>query len=348
MKKLIFGALIASCMTAPQAAQQLPQDHFKVIGLTSTIPAAIYDEKPFWNKTLPEDSDGRLTADLTPIEQLGLDDKSMLRLLKMGVMDFAGIDITRMAGDDPRFEACDLAGILPEVNKARKACSAYKEVLSEKLDKNWNAKLLAIGASTPQVIWCRQNITSLRQLKGKKVRVFNQTLRDFITGLGATSVSIAFSEVVPALNNGVVDCAVTGSLSGNTAGFPEVTKSVFMLPLGWSFNAVVANKTRWNSLPKQTREFLVKEFATYEDKMWGTLHKGKDQAALCNSGKDGCTLGKPVHMIVNEPTDEDLHLAREIVANHVLPGWAKRCGAQCVRKWNDTMGKVIDLSINPD
>ena len=36
---------------------------------------------------------------------MGIDDKTMLRLLKLGVMDFAAMDISKMAGDDPRFEA---------------------------------------------------------------------------------------------------------------------------------------------------------------------------------------------------------------------------------------------------
>lgn len=344
----VFSLAVAAVTlcSATAMAQELKQDHFKVIGITSTIPAAIYDEKPFWTKTLPEASKGKLTADLTPIEQMGLDDQSMLRMMKLGVMDFAGMDITRMGGDDPRFEACDLAGVLPDVKQARAACSAYREVLNGRMEANWNTKLLAIGASTPQVIWCRDEIKSLADLKGKKIRVFNNTLRDFITGLGATSVSIAFSEVVPALSNGVVDCAVTGSLSGNTAGWPEVTKSVFMLPVGWSFNVVAVNKKRWDNLPAETREFLTKQFAAYEDKMWDTLAQGMEQAALCNTGKDGCKLGKPAHVTLVTPSDADLQRAKEIVTTNVLPGWAKRCGTACVADWNAKIGAVAGLKMN--
>lgn len=346
MKKYMLGALMAAALATPAAAQQLEKDHFKVVGIASTIPVAIYDEKPFWTETLPKESGGQLTADLTPIEQMGLDDQSMLRLMKMGVMDFAGIDITKLAGDDPRFEACDLAGTLPDVDEARQACSAYKDVLRERMVKNWGTELLAIGASTPQVVWCRDNVASLADLQGKKVRVFNNTLRDFISGVGATSVSISFSEVVPALNNGVVDCAVTGTLSGNTAGWPEVTESVFMLPLGWSFNAVAVNKKRWDGLPEETREFLKAQFAAYEDKMWATLHRSIEQAALCNSAAEGCEMGKPEKVELNMPSEADLARAREIVASHVLPGWAKRCGEDCVTEWNERIGKVTGQSID--
>src|SRR5207244_1663246 len=129
------------------------------------------------------------------------------------------MDISKMAGDDPRFEGCDLAGITLDADKARVACEAYRAVIDRQMQKNWNARLLAFGGNPPQVFWCRSVLGGLNDLKGKKVRVFNNTMRDFLSGVGATAVSMAFAEVVPALNNGVVDCGVTGSLSGNTAGW---------------------------------------------------------------------------------------------------------------------------------
>ena len=64
---------------------------------------------------------GAITVDVTPLDQMGIDDKTMLRLLKLGVMDFAGMDISKMAGDDPRFEGCDLAGLTLDPDKARAA-----------------------------------------------------------------------------------------------------------------------------------------------------------------------------------------------------------------------------------
>ena len=87
------------------------ENQFKVIGLNGPTPASIHDEVPFWRKTITEASKGAITADITPLDQMGIDDKTMLRLLKLGVMDFAAMDISKMAGDDPRFEGCDLAGL---------------------------------------------------------------------------------------------------------------------------------------------------------------------------------------------------------------------------------------------
>ena len=106
------------------AAQDLPKSQFKVIGLNSPTPVSIHDELPFWRKTIPEASKGAIHVDITPLDQMGIDDKTMLRLLKLGVMDFAAMDISKMAGDDPRFEACDLAGLTLDPDKARAACAA--------------------------------------------------------------------------------------------------------------------------------------------------------------------------------------------------------------------------------
>src|ERR687886_34990 len=214
-RTFLIGLIVAGAVIGGAAAQDLPKNQFKVIGLNSPTPVSIHDELPFWRKTLPEASKGAITADATPLDQMGIDDKTMLRLLKLGVMDFAAMDISKMAGDDPRFEACDLAGLTLDPDSARKACNAYREVIDRQMQKNWNAKLLAFGGNTPQVFWCRDVVTGLDSFKGKKIRVFNNTMRDFLSGLGATAVRMAVAEVGPALNNGVVDCGVTGSLSGN-------------------------------------------------------------------------------------------------------------------------------------
>ena len=108
--RVALSVSLSAALSTAVAAQDLPKTQVKVVGLNSPTPVSIYDEVPFWRKTIPEVSKGSITADITPLDQMGIDDKTMLRLLKLGVMDFAGMDISKMAGDDPRFVACDLAG----------------------------------------------------------------------------------------------------------------------------------------------------------------------------------------------------------------------------------------------
>src|SRR4249920_1238700 len=291
-RRVLLGISVSAALTTAAIAQDLPKTQFKVIGLNSPTPVSIYDEVPFWRKTIPEASKGAIIADITPLDQMSIDDKTMLRLLKLGVMDFGAMDISKMAGDDPRFEACDLAGLTLTPDKARAACDAYRAVIDRQMQKNWNARLLAFGGNTPQVFWCKDVVSGLAGLKGKKIRVFNNTMRDFLAGVGASAVSMAFAEVVPALSAGVVDCGVTGSLSGNTAGWAEVTKSIYPMSLGWSINVVAVNLDTWKRLDPKTQAFLLEQFKAYEEKMWATIKTTTAEAENCNTGKQPCTMGK--------------------------------------------------------
>src|SRR5439155_24265987 len=344
---MLYRMLIALAAVAAiadgAAAQDLPTTHCKVIGLNSPTPASIVDEVPFWRKTIPEASKGAVTADITPLDQMGIDDKTMLRLLKLGVMDFAGMDISKMAGDDPRFEACDLAGLTLDPDKARAACNAYRAVIDRQMQKNWNAKFLAFGGNTPQVFWCRDVISGLDGFKGKKIRVFNNTMRDFLSGVGGTAVSMAFAEVVPALNNGVVDCGVTGSLSGNTAGWPEVTKSIYPMSLGWSINVLAVNLDTWKRLDPKVQAFMLEQVKAYEDKMWATIKTTTAEAENCNTGKQPCTMGKLAKSTIVPVKPEEAETHKKLVEGTVLAGWAKRCGVECAKEWNETVGKMLGL-----
>ena len=344
MKRVALAAawLGTFALAAVAAAQDLPRTQLKGIGLNGPTPASIYDELPFWRKTIADDSKGAVVMDITPLDQMGIDDKTMLRLLKLGVADFASMDISKMAGDDPRFEGCDLAGLSLDPKTARAACNAYRDVLDKRMQENWGAKLIAFGGNTPQVFWCRDKIAGLADLKGKKIRVFNKTMNDFIEGVGGTTVSMAFAEVVPALQRGAVDCGVTGSASGNTASWWEVADYLYPLSLGWSINVHAFNLASWKKLDPKVQAFLTDEMKKYEDQMWRTIDEASVDADNCNFGKEPCKL-KKAKMTLIPVSDADRSEHKKLMETRVLAGWAKRCGSACAKEWNETVGKVVGL-----
>lgn len=349
MRKISLVAAVVALFVAGNAvAADLPKVHVKGIGLNSQTPVAIYDEKPFWNETIPQHSNGQVTADFVPFDIMGVDGGQIARMTKMGVTDFAATDISKLAGDDPMFEGCDLAGLTLTAEKAREACNAWKPVMAEVMEKKFNTKLLAIGANTPQVFWCRSSLTGLSDVKGKKVRVFNKTMTDFIQAAGGTTVTIAFAEVVPALQRGVADCAITGSLSGNTAGWGEVTKAIYPMVMGWSINYQSVNLDAWKKFDPKVQEFFLKEFTAFEDKMWDTVYKTVAEADDCNFGRGKCTMGKVTHLSEVKVSEADAQRHKELMESVVLINWGKRAGKEYATKWNETVGKVVGLAIPLD
>src|ERR1700740_3105395 len=104
LQRWLAGLALAVAMASVASAQDLPKSQFKVIGLNSPTPVSIHDEIPFWRKTITEASKGAITADITPLDQMSIDDKTMLRLLKLGVMGFAGMGISKMGGVGPALQ----------------------------------------------------------------------------------------------------------------------------------------------------------------------------------------------------------------------------------------------------
>lgn len=347
--------ILANCLLITTAiwplvsgAADLPKTHVKVIGNYSTVAHVAKVEQEFWSKIVPEMSNGQVTADYNHQDIMGVKDFQVLRLTQLGVTDFGVSDISKMAGDDPTFEGCDLAGLALDIKAARKVCHAWKKSMSKVMEEKFNAKLLALGANPPQVFWCRDEVSGVESLKGKKIRVFNKTMADFVEAIGGTSISMAFGEVVPALQRGVVDCAVTGTTSGNSAGWPEVTTHIFPMYLGWSINFQAVNLESWNRFSPEVREFFLEAFAKLEDNMWATVEQSTNEADNCNTGKDPCTMGKKANMTIVSVSDADKELHKKLMQDVVLVNWGKRCGKACAEDWNGTIGSVVGMQIPLD
>jgi TRAP-type C4-dicarboxylate transport system substrate-binding protein len=348
MKLTGLAAICVIACAATAQAQQLPRTNVKGIGETSAIINGSRLEQPLWKETIPQASGGMVTGDILPFDQAGIDNAAVLRLLKLGGMDIGTTDFSRLAADDARFEGCDLAGLALTIDQARSACNAYRPVLDRLLQENWNAKLLYLGIAQQQVFWCRVPVTRLADLKGKKVRVFNRTMIDFLNGIGAAGVSMAFPEVVPSLQRGVIDCGVTGTLSGNTGGWGEVTTHQYPMSLGWAVRFTAVNLDSWKRFDPRVRDFFVDQFKKFEDKVWATMAEASEDAANCNSGRQPCRFGKPAKLTIAEIRQDDMAEYKRLVESAVLGGWAKRCGAACTAEWNNTVGRALGLTAKPN
>ena len=340
---------ISFCLVAAGAwsgaAQDLPRTQLKVIGLQSHLNSFKTGEKPFWEEQLPKASKGQVTAQLVAQDVHGLKGTEILRLMKVGVIDFASGVITYMSGDSPAFEGFDLAGLSPNMATTRKLADAYRPVLAKVMEKEYGVKLLMLFPSPPQVFWCRGEIKGADDLKGRKVRVFNKSMSDLVTGLGATSVTMPFGEVTPALERGVIDCAITGTLSGNTNKMFEVTKYMYPLYSGWSMHFHGASSASWNRLAPPVQQFLLKEFDAFNERLWRVVAEEEQDGINCSIGKGECKYGYKGNMSLVAVSDSDQARANKIVRDAILPDWAKRCGKDCVQDWNATVGKVLNISL---
>ncbi len=342
------AALALAIGAGAAGAADYGKREFKVVGTWGFLDHWKERESKFWQKMLPDASGGALTANAKPQTELGLSGFEIMRLLKLGVYDAVHGVTTYVAQDSPAIEGTDLAGVIQDFGEYRGVVEAYRPVLEREFAEKYDAKLLMMYAWPSQQLWCNlgdKSITdfSLDDLKGKKIRTYSTTLGDFIEGAGASAVTIAFAEVVPALQKGVADCGLTGTLPAYNAKWWQVVTHNIRIRLGYASSFLAMNMKTWESLTPDAQALIMSELATLEEEMWEATAKNDQRGMDCNASGP-CDLGEPGGMTPIEVSDADREKLKKIVSDFVVKRWAQRCGTQqCVDEWNATIGKIAGI-----
>ncbi len=344
----IAAAVAASLTTAPATAADYGKREFKVVGTWGNLDQWKNHESKFWNETLPQVSDGALTANAKPYTELGLSGFEVVRLLKLGVYDVVHGLSGYTSQDSPPMEGIDLAAVAPDLPTFEKALDSYSDILARELNDKYSAKMLALYYWPSQQLWCnlgdksKTDIT-LSDLSDKKICTYSTTLGDFIEGVGGSAVTIAFAEVVPALQKGVADCGITGTLPAYSAKWYQVVTHNIRVRLGFTSTYVAMNNNTWNSLKPDAQALFEEQMPIWEQEVRKATAESDQIGMECNASGP-CPLGDPGGMTPIELSGEDEAKLKDIVENVVIKRWAERCGTQkCVDEWNETVGKIVGL-----
>ncbi len=134
-----------------------------------------------------------------------------------------------------------------------------KEMWSEITEDTYNIKTIHCGTLVPEASgWFREEINSVEDLKGKKMRFFG--LGASVMGkLGVEAQSLGLADTMSALNTGAIDSAELGfPFLDNMIGMYEHADHYY-LP-GWhqqtSFLSLIMNLDTWNDLTDQERAVI--------------------------------------------------------------------------------------------
>ncbi len=338
-----LGAVCATMAIQTAHAQALPATKLQVVGSISSLPQYKEFEVPFWTKTLGEKSGGAITAEIKGFNEMGLKGPEVLRLMGQGVMEIGATVVAYLAADDPANEMIDMAGLLPDVATARRVTDALRPFYTKLYKEKFGVELLGFGTYPAQVLYCNAELKGLGDIKGKKVRAAGRSQSELVQALGGTPVTLAFGEVVPALQNKTVDCAITGTLSGNLAKWNEVTTHLLAMPLSWGQIAYAANAKTWAAYDPRVRNLIASEVKTLEAAVWNAADNFTQQGYECNAGTDKCTLGTKGKMKIVQPSAADREMLKKALAEVTIPKWADRCSAACVAEYNATVGQITGV-----
>ena len=345
---LAFIALPAPAQSPTQPTAAAPAVSFqklRIVGGLAGVHQFTRQEEPFWTKELRRLSGGKYDADIVPFDRAGVPPAEMLRLLQLGVVPFGTALLGLSSAQYPEFGAPDLAGLNSGLGDFKKSVAAFRPYLEKTLRTRLGIELLGLYTYPAQVAFCTKPINSLAELSGRRVRVSSATQADFVTGLGGMPVLTSFSQLMGNMASGNTDCAITGTMSGNTLGLHEVTTHVHALPVNWGLAVFGANLQAWEALPADLKVLLRRELPKLESAIWVESERETSEGMACNKGVGDCANGRKGKMVEVAASADDERLRQQVFLRVVLPRWLERCSVGCADIWNQTVGPARGILV---
>lgn len=267
-----------------------------------------------WADQINKAGKGIIQIDEFPNGALGkaLPDQSQMVLNDVADIAFVIPGVT--PGRFPENEVMDLPGLFTSY---REATLVYTHLIQKNLLPSFN-KYEVIGAmgTPPFEIDSRPKVTSLAELKGKKIRVTNASQNATLEALGAVPILLPVNEVPEAIGRGTIDGAAEFPGPLYDFGIDRVTKYDYFLPVGVSSLTVLMNKAKFDSLPPAAKAILMKYsgdwFAQKFITGYGTYIKSLTQRMKSDPKR-----------VVTQPTKQDM-AAAHIVFQRVIAQWVKK------------------------
>jgi TRAP-type transport system periplasmic protein len=204
-----------------------------------------------------KDSGGRIKGEVYPASQLGSVPRQ-IEGLQFGSIQVGVIPPEFFVGVDDRFEVLSAPGLVdslahgeriaadPEVKKLMLGLGATKGLYGD-----------ALFAVLPSFLVSKTPIRALADFKGKKLRVLaSQFQIQALNRLGATSVAMSLGDVLPAIQQGAIDGAISGMTVFTSMQYEDAAKYVTRIGQPFIFLIVEVSQKWRNSLPEDLRQIV--------------------------------------------------------------------------------------------
>jgi TRAP-type C4-dicarboxylate transport system substrate-binding protein len=256
------GALAVSLALSLGAAQA--QDKTWVMKISTPTVNDVPDAfaKSF-GAAVERDSGGRIKAEYYPASQLG----SMPRTIEgtqFGAIQCDALPPEFFVGVDERFEVLSTPGLVDSLAHGQRL-AADPAVRNLMLGLGANKGLHGVGLfmAEPSAIIAKSAIRQLGDVKGKKIRTFASQFQSTAWArLGATAVAMSLGDVLPALQQGAIDGAVSGIGPFTHMHFIDAAKYVTLTNQPAIFLVAEVSKKWYDSLPQDLQQIIDRDAAT--------------------------------------------------------------------------------------
>jgi TRAP-type transport system periplasmic protein len=204
-----------------------------------------------------KDSGGRIKAEVYPASQLGSIPRQ-IEGVQFGSIQVAVIPPEFFVGIDPRFEVLSAPGLVDSLaHGERMAADPAVKKLMLGLGANKGLYGAGLFAALPSFLISKTAVRHLDDFKGKKFRVLASEFQiQALQRLGATAVAMSLGDVLPAIQQGAIDGAISGMTVFTSMQYQDAAK--YVTRTGQPFIFLVTEiSSKWrDSLPPDLRKIV--------------------------------------------------------------------------------------------
>ena len=255
----VFGAALALQLGAAQAQEKT----YEMKISTPTINDIPDTFARNYLAAVEKDSGGRIKGQVYPASQLGSIPRQ-IEGTQFGSIQCEVVPPEFMVGLDERFEVMAAPGLVDSQLQGQRV-AADPAVLKLMLGLGANKGLHGVGLfmAMPSEVISKTPIRHLADFKGKKIRIFASQFQSVaFERLGVTPVAMSLGDVVPAIQQGAIDGAVSGMGPFAHMHFVDAAKYITLTDQPGIFIIVEVNEKWYESLPKDLQKIVDKDAAT--------------------------------------------------------------------------------------
>jgi TRAP-type C4-dicarboxylate transport system substrate-binding protein len=246
------GVGLAAALLAMLAGGASAQDGKTIVMKLGT--ATLNEAQHEWMKrfavAIEKNSNGRIKAEVYPASQLGAIPR-MIEGTQLGSIQIWVGPPEFLVGVDQRFELLSVPGLFQDDQHALKTIA---EPNFQKAFLGMGANKGLLGASLfftgPAAFAMRTPLRTLADLKGKKIRVLASPFQmEQMTRLGATGVPMSLGDVLPALQQGTLDGALSAVPVFTALQYQATAKYMIETHHAYVLSTAMVSKRWFDGLP---------------------------------------------------------------------------------------------------
>ena len=298
--------------------------------------------EPGFVERVEQRTNGQVRFEVTSFPELGIVGSNTMELTADGTLAMAEVYSGHVADDLPEMDISNLWGLYPASETQLAIVDAIQPEMGLLTADNGGVQIF-YTYTLDGFVFSRFPIREADDFQGLKVRSHSPLLDELLLGLGAEPQSTAYVDVHAALEDDVLDAAISCGSCGHGERWYEVSDylagPIVSITHGW----YTMNQGLWDSIPADLQNIILEE---------GARHSAINRELLRGQWqKDAAAINVTEGMEANKFDESRLRDIQDASIERVIPSWVSKVGganSEIVGVFNEKVTPILGVAIKPE